>query len=144
MTKAAVCTSCMDIVAPRRDWRKDRSWRWCECEHTGVRWRHGERGLLEVTSRDGIEGVRVLGLNNLFLVPAAGNGVNWQDAQWRTVHEVTCEDAGEHYLFGAGRRNCWALVIAVGQTGDVTFISYRPDMRGTSVPASSTDRATAS
>jgi hypothetical protein len=70
MTKAALCVACTDIVSPRRAWETDRRWRWCECDETGARWRDGTKGLLEVTSLRGSAGVRVIGINNLFLQAA--------------------------------------------------------------------------
>lgn len=127
MTKAAVCIACMDIVSPRRAWRTDRSWRWCECDHTGVRWRDGDRGLLEVTSLHGPDGVRVLGLNNLFLLEALRTSGEGNDG-WRAWHEATCEQVEPHYLFHKDKRNCWALIVRVGASGDVTFIEY-PDAK---------------
>lgn len=129
MTKAALCVHCADIVAPHRDWRADRSWRWCECEHMGVRWRDGARGLLEVTALHGPEFVRVIGINNSYLQAAVSPNPHTGDAgrtaeQWRALHELACERVEPHYLFHRDQRNCWALVVRVGESGDVTFVDY--------------------
>lgn len=124
MTKAAICAHCWDIVSPRRAWRTDRSWRWCECDHTAVRWRDGNRGLLEVTSTHGPTGVRVLGLNNAFLEAAIATGVTMDAEEWRLLHSASTELVEPYYLFHKDRRACWALVCAVGQSSDVTFVDY--------------------
>lgn len=122
MTKAAVCVACSDIVAPHRDWQTDRRWRWCECTRTGVRWVDGTRGLLEVTSAHGPDGVRVLGLHNTFL-EAAVQG-HWAPEEWQQLHIEATTLVDRHYLFHADRRACWALVVRVGDTGDVAFVPY--------------------
>lgn len=124
MTKAAFCIACSDIVSPRRAWETDRSWRWCECKHAATRWRDGARGLIEVTSLHGPEGVRVLGLNNSFLVAAVKHGGDADWERWRALHAVSCSDIEPRYLFHTDRRACWALVVAVGESGDVTFVQY--------------------
>jgi hypothetical protein len=129
MTKAVICVHCSDIVSPRRDWQADRSWRWCECDHAGVRWRDGARGLLEVTAVHGPDYVRVLGINNLFLQAAVSANPYSTDGgrtfeQWRALHDLACDRVETNYLFHRGKRNCWALVVRVGESGDVTFIDY--------------------
>jgi hypothetical protein len=126
MTKAALCVACTDIVSPRRAWETDRRWRWCECDETGARWRDGTKGLLEVTSLRGSAGVRVIGINNLFLQAAVSLNPHSPDGsrtpeQWRALHDLACEGVEPHYLFHKDRRSCWALVIRVGESGDVTF-----------------------
>lgn len=134
--KAAFCCNCGDIIAPFRNWRTIRDWRWCQCGHTGLRWTNGDRGLLEVTSFDGRTGLRVIGLNNSFLAGAAVNPPQDGD-QWRDLHAESVAAVSEHYLFHQSRRACWAVLIRPGETGDVTFTEYEETL----CPASSTDRA---
>jgi hypothetical protein len=135
VTKAALCTHCWDIVSPRRAWQTDRSWRWCECDHSGVRWRDGAKGLVEVTSLHGPDGVRVLGINNQFLEcavssnPYADDGLRSAE-QWRNLHELASERVEPHYLFHRDRRNCWALVVRPEESGDVSFVQYVIAKRG--------------
>jgi hypothetical protein len=147
VTKAALCVQCSDIVAPRRAWRTDRSWRWCECGQAGVRWRDGNAGLIEVTARYGPENVRVIGLNNVFLAMAVNDfndaGRGRTDEQWRTLHTFTAEQAGPGYLFHRSHRDCWALVVRPGESGDVTFVPYLTAKK-CPAPGSSADRAPAS
>jgi hypothetical protein len=124
MTKAALCTHCYDIIGPFRDWETNRAWRWCQCDHMGVRWLDGDKGLLEVTAMHGQAHVRVIGLNNAFLTWAVERPL--ADAEgWRALHDASCaQAAGTGYLFGADRRACWALVVRVGESGDITFVDY--------------------
>lgn len=140
MTKAAVCTHCTDIIAPRRAWTTDRRWRWCECEHAGVRWLDGDRGLLEVTAMHGPGHVMVLGLNNQFFVPALGGYSNRPATAeaWRALHEQTCTDVPDYYLFHQDRRACWALLVQPGESGDITFVDYAQAVRA---PLAQPDRA---
>jgi hypothetical protein len=128
MTKVALCISCSDIIAPYHHWQTDRRWRWCQCDGMAVRWRDGSRGLIEVTSLAGREYVRVIGLNNMFLEQAVGRqtpGGAW----WRQLHEDCAELVEPHYLFSKENRNCWAAVVRVDETGDVTFIDYQSARR---------------
>ena len=132
MTKAALCLNCADIFSPYRH-DTDR-WRWCACEGAGVRWRDGDRGLLEVTSLGGSDQVRVIGINNRFLAAAVSRNPYTADGsrsneQWRAIHEDTCAEVEPHYLFHKDKRACWALIVAVGESGDVFFIPY-PEAAG--------------
>jgi hypothetical protein len=120
--KAAFCVNCTDIIAPYRAWRKNPGWRWCVCEHVGVRWRDGEKGLLEVASQDGPEGLRVLGFSNTFL--SLGTQHSGTFEEWRQLHEWSCQELDPHYLFHASKRACWALIIRPGETSDVFLIDY--------------------
>jgi hypothetical protein len=123
MTKAALCVHCSDIVSPHRDWQNDRAWRWCECAHMAVRWRDGAQGLIEVTALHGAGMVRVLGFNNTFLAKAVQHPPAFPE-MWRELHAVTCHDVPDNYLFHASKRDCWALIVRPGESGDVTFVPY--------------------
>ena len=128
VTKAVLCRACADVVAPYRSWATDRRWRWCQCTAVGTRWVDGGRGMLEVSAAGGPDGVRVLGLNNLFLHLAAADDTDVlyprTARQWRVAHEVTCREVEPGYLFHAQRRDCWAVVVRVGDSADVVFVDY--------------------
>lgn len=140
MTKAALCTVCADIVSPHRAWQTDRTWRHCECGQMGVRWRDGDRGLLDVTAVHGPDTILVLGLNNMFL------GAALQDAastprDWRDLHTATCEQVEPNYLFHVDRRNCWALLTRVGDSGDIIYVDQA---EVDAAPGNSADRVPSS
>lgn len=122
MTKAALCTHCFDIVAPFRDWQANRAWRWCQCDHMGVRWLDGARGLIEVTAVHGEPYVRVIGLHNGFLE----NGVRMDlsTEEWRLLHSASVDTVDAHYLFHKDRRACWALIVRPGDSGDISFVDW--------------------
>ncbi len=145
--KVALCVHCTDFITPLNTWRTDRSWRWCQCRHTGVRWRDGARGLLEVTSLHGHDGVRVIGLNNMFLTLAVAEPPKYDGLpfeKWRELHTECSRQVEPGYLFHEDKRGCWALVVRVGESSDVTFIDYGQALAETTSPAGSTDRAAAS
>lgn len=125
--KAALCVTCSDIVTPFRDWQANREWRWCQCDHVGVRWRDGAKGLLELASLHGAEYVRALGFNNAFLIDGVKGYGMAED--WRKLHEGTCRVIDPHYLFHSDRRNCWAVITAIGESGDVFLIPF-PEAKG--------------
>ncbi len=151
VTKIVFCVACADFVAPysvvgidpnhvgpgQPDYRRnrrvvERRWRWCQCERVGTRWRDAEAGQLEVSALDGPSGLRIIGLNNVFLQmaveqPPAGH------RQWRGLHELAAGSVGPQYLFHQERRACWAVVIAAGETGDVHFVPYAEASRPATV-----------
>lgn len=121
--KAAFCVTCCDIIAAWRDWRTNRAWRWCQCEQAGLRWVDGDRGRLEVTSRTGRGGVRVIGLNNQFLL----GGIRQPPADsagWREMHTDTARRVGRGFLFHMLNRNCWAVIVRPGESADVTYVEF--------------------
>lgn len=122
MTKAIMCTTCGQIVGPRP--RTQEVWTWCSdpCVHSAVRWRDGAKGLLEVTSMHGPEGVVVIGLHNAFIAQL-GAATALSDEQWRTTHRMVTDAPG--YLFDKSKRDCWAVLTRVGQSNDVFFMPYQ-------------------
>jgi hypothetical protein len=123
VTKALICLACVDIVTPYTS--TDRGWRRCRCGQSAVRWRNPDQGLIDVTATAGPRLVRVLGLNNLFLQDAvtATTGLGARPpGYWRGLHQQQTTTVPRNYLFHADQRNCWAVVIAVGDTNDVSFV----------------------
>ncbi len=125
MTKLVLCTYCSDIVMPFRESGATKYWRYCECGKSGVRWRDGGLGLLEVTSVYGPDFVRTIGMNNSFLYSDLTASTRIPtNIEWRELHERSSKQSGEYYLFHESGRNCWACIIPVGETGDVFFIDW--------------------
>jgi hypothetical protein len=125
VTKVVLCVRCADIVAPYPE--PEQGWRWCQGRHAAGRWRDPHRGLLDVTALRPTE-VRVIGLNNAFLVDAV-QGTAWGDPdgineEWRLLHDKHAEEVPPHYLFHENRRACWAVVIRPNETGDVRFVEF--------------------
>lgn len=123
MTKAAWCLACQEIFSPPRD----ETWRFCSppCGHTGVRWRDGRTGQLEVSSLHGPDGMRVLGFNNTFMRLAVAPEYrpdSWE--RWRELHAASTKKVEPHYLFHDDRRACWALIVRCGESGDIHAMPY--------------------
>ncbi len=141
MTKALICLRCSDISAPYPD--PARGWRRCPCGAAASRWRDPAAGLLDIRSIYGPDNVVVLGLANPFLT-AACTGRPWGDTdavneEWRLLHDRVCEDIPANYLFSERRRQCWAVVIRPGETGDIRYVEGDE-----ATPGSSMDRAASS
>lgn len=121
--KAMLCTNCSDILAPYRD---DGRWRWCQCQLAAVRWRDGTAGLLDVAAFRGPSQVRILGLSNMFLEYGINGGhrLGLMAQDWRELHETCARKVGPHYLFHHTNRDCWALIVRVGESADIRFIDY--------------------
>lgn len=114
-----MCTICSQVIGPRS---RDQEWTWCAepCIHTAVRWRDPMRGLLEVTSLHGPDGVLVIGLHNAFILAGASQ---LGRKAWRELHDRVTADA-EGYLFHRDNRDCWAVVVRPGESNDVFFMPY--------------------
>lgn len=111
--KALVCGSCGDIQALQREWRT------CECGNTSARWTDPHLGLAEFRGRDRSK-CFLLGLNNRLLAPALRGELGiW--SEFRAAHEVAVDAPG--YVFDQSRAGCWAVVVRVGPTRDVTWAS---------------------
>lgn len=119
--KAAMCTTCGQVIGPQPR-TNEGAWTWCAmpCAHSAVRWRDGAKGLLEVTSLHGPDGVVVIGLHNGFIAALADGP---DDELWRRVHDLATDAPG--YLFDKSKRACWAVLTRVGQSNDVFFMPYQ-------------------
>lgn len=111
--KLVFCLKCCDIRSPN----KDESYTVCNCGNVIFRWSDPERGILKLKARDR-NLVRVIGLNNQMLL--ADINVKFNDDGWKEIHQKSCEES-TGYLFHKDKRNCWAVVIRVGQSSDVMW-----------------------
>jgi hypothetical protein len=120
VTKALVCARCFDI----RGLHPDGFWVACHCGRVEARWLDPDAGTVRV--RGDRTAARILGLNNRFLVPAAKGptheemveaGGQWE--WWRALHVKATGAPG--YIFDAAKRSCWACIMKVGETNDVTW-----------------------
>lgn len=113
--KLTYCLKCGDIFSPGVKTPKS-----CGCGYALAKWTDPRRGLLDVASRLGINFIRVLGVNNLWLdmanailmSPEAGD-----DEIHKSINERTSE-AAEGYLFKT--RNCPIIMVKPGR-GDITY-----------------------
>lgn len=123
MTKAAMCTTCRQVIGPRTTGQDQ--WQWCAepCLHTAVRWRDSFRGLLEVTSLHGPEGVIIIGLHNGFLAALPAFKTGTPAEKWREHHDFVTNAPG--YLFDKSKRDCWAVVVRPGESNDTFFMPYQ-------------------
>lgn len=77
----------------------------------------------------------MIGFSNMFLQAAVAG---WRmGEEWRDLHTQCAQQVEPGYLFHANRRDCWAVIVRVGESGDVTFV---PGVRNTT-PATQADRA---
>lgn len=121
MTKAALCTTCNQIIGP---FSRSEKWNWCgePCLHTAVRWRDPQKGHLEVTSLHGPNGVLIIGLHNAMITQAIMHSTDHE--MWRDLHKfITSDSPG--YLFDKSKRDCWAVIISPGESNDTFFMPYQ-------------------
>lgn len=122
--KVLYCLTCTTIISPFPS--PDRV-RFCDCGQACVRWIDPYTGKLEVKAVD-LEKVRVIGLANTMLEaatlgPPDGSGYRPdKNFWWRGQHRVTTENT-TGYLFSQELRNCWAIIIKEGESGDITWIA---------------------
>lgn len=109
--KALLCGACGDIQALRSEWRT------CECGNTSAHWTDPDAGLAEFRGRDRTL-CFLLGLNNQLLIPALlGELGIWED--FRAAHDQATN--APRHVFDKSRAGCWAVVVRVGQTNDVSW-----------------------
>jgi hypothetical protein len=126
--KALFCGRCSSIHSGP----VDGTWRFCDCGQAAVRWADSTAGQLQVWSSD-LEKIRVIGLNNSMIYAAFGTvrGITGTaDEQWRLTHDQSCADA-RGYLFHTSRRDCWAVIVAPHESGDVAWLTERPSVEAT-------------
>jgi len=92
-------------------------WEICQCGQTGAKWEDPQAGRLIVACRSDRGAVRVLGLNNQYLLPAVTTAGHWEEH--RQLHDAATDAPG--YVFDKSRAGCWAVVFRVGSTGDTRW-----------------------
>ncbi len=118
--KALVCAACMDIRAlePHGEWTT------CRCGSSSARWLDPKAGT--VKCKGSPRNVRILGLNNRYLLEAVRSpehedlvtaGGQWE--WWRQLHDKAID--APNYIFDKSKRACWATVVLVGETNDISW-----------------------
>ena len=112
--KAVICTHdlALHIHTPGTG-----RWAVCQCGHTGARWEDPRAGRLIVACRSNRGSVRVLGLNNQYLLPAVTTVGRWEEH--RQLHDAATDAPG--FVFDKSRAGCWAVVFRVGSTGNTRW-----------------------
>ncbi len=121
--KALACGYCGDIRALGHAglYESITAWVSCACGMTRARWIDPYAGTAEFK----VPPLRttpfkcfLLGLNNRVLEPALRGELGmFQD--FREAHDLATE--APNYIFDKGRAGCWAVIVRVGSTGDVTW-----------------------
>jgi hypothetical protein len=84
-------------------------------------WLDPHRGIARVRARTR-RTAYFIGLNNGFLMKALLALRSYEvltDEVWRQLHED--ENVAPGYIFDSARRDCWAIVVRPGESGDVKF-----------------------
>ncbi len=117
--KALACGSCGDIQALQVGWRT------CACGAISAHWVNPHTGTAEFKASETNKRYGfLLGLNNNLLVPALrGELAMFQD--FRAAHEQATK--APNHIFDESRASCWAVVVRVGTTSDVTWVKEEPD-----------------
>jgi hypothetical protein len=93
-------------------------WMDCGCGNARVKWLDPESGTVVVWARKRNK-VRLLGLNNHYLIPALtfkdDRDLSWEEYQ--ELHKLAAEAPG--YLFDKEKVGCWAAVVKIGRSNDV-------------------------
>lgn len=119
--KALFCTVCFDIRAldPRGDWTH------CRCGNVSAKWLDSARGTVSVQA--GIrDKARIIGFNNQMLQAS----VEAHDNEgWKRMHDEATDAKG--YIFDKAMRGCWACILRVSETGDITWEPDEPPQPST-------------
>ncbi len=85
----------------------------CRCGNAWMWWRDAA-ARRAVVRADDREAVRVVALRDLLL-----DAPQMSDADWRHLHGEACRAPGS--AGDSARRSCWAVVLRVGETADVSW-----------------------
>lgn len=119
--KALFCTICLDI----RALDPEGGWTVCRCGNLQARWLDPDKGTVKVKAQDQNR-ARMIGFNNHYLIGAAKGpahldmvkaGGQWE--WWRQLHDQATHAPG--YIFDKDKRACWATIVKVGETNDITW-----------------------
>jgi hypothetical protein len=94
-------------------------WTACACGNVKARWIDANAGTVAVAARNRST-VRLLGLNNHYLIPAiepGGRSLAWDE--YRALHDKAIEAPG--YVFDKEKIACWAAVVKIGRSNDVRW-----------------------
>ena len=115
--KGLACSECVTLrTLTQRDFDPVK----CDCGNVTAWWIDGAKGEARFYAkrRETAFGV---GLNNAFLLYVLKNfGAIRSPAEWREIHETTCEHA-QGYIFHKDARNCW---ISLFKPGTVAVVEW--------------------
>lgn len=83
-----------------------------------ARWIDPQKGTVKVRANDRSL-ARIVGLNNRFLLAAFDHPHPVTNEDWREAHKEATKAPG--YIFDETKRGCWACIVEVGQTNDITW-----------------------
>lgn len=118
--KVLLCTLCLDI----RALDPEGAWTGCRCGNSEARWLDVDVGSVRCRAKDQSR-LRVIGMNNTFLL-AGSKGPSYADlkvtdrwAWWRKLHDLATHAEG--LIFDHDKRACWATILKVGDTPDISW-----------------------
>lgn len=94
------------------------SWTRCQCGNTAVRWIDPNQGTVVVAARRR-EYVRLLGLNNNYLIPMLQRDVDLKWEDYRSLHDEAT--SAPLHVFDKSRAGCWAVLMRIGRSSDVRW-----------------------
>lgn len=124
--KLLFCGYCTDI----RSLDPSGAWTTCRCGNTEARWLDPNAGTVKVRARHR-EHARIIGVNNSFLIKGykgftheemVAAGGQWE--AWRKLHDQATDAPG--YIFDKSKRACWACIVQVNETNDITWEEETP------------------
>lgn len=117
MTKLLYCAACGTM----RSLERDGSVTSCQCGKMNAWWLDPEKtGTVRAYTANRVDRQfgRIIGMNNTFIYRAMQA---LTDIEHRGAHRLATTAPG--YLFDASRRDCWACIIAPGESADTRWVS---------------------
>lgn len=116
--KILFCGKCfaMRSFPERRIGEGQNEWVYCDCKQMAARWLDENAGTVQVLSQQP-ENALIIGMSNSFLSYAINQPST--DVSWRNRHDFCTKAPG--YVFDASSRACWAAILRVGETADITW-----------------------
>jgi len=92
-------------------------WTYCDCKQMAARWENPDLGTVQVLSMVP-ERAFIIGMNNNFLRDAVHRSP-MSNEDWQKSHAMAT--LAPDHVFDAHRRACWACVLQVGTTTDISW-----------------------
>ena len=108
--KVLLCTLCLDI----RALDPEGAWTCCRCGNSEARWLDTKVGTVRCRAKDQGK-LRIIGMNNKFLIMGC-RGPAYEDHKLPDASTVI-----EGLIFDHDKRACWATILKVGDTPDISW-----------------------
>jgi hypothetical protein len=93
----------------------------CKCRRMAAKWVDASRGTVQVIAKNR-DKARIIGMNNHMITAALSmphTAMDYGASKWKQLHAEATQAPG--YIFDDSIRGCWACIVKIGVTNDITW-----------------------